>query len=260
MTECNPTPLFFQDLGSRQVIAAFDGGKVTSDAGGLLLREVECKFQFVERFACCFTDHRDPDLIEHTVLDLLKQRVFGLCLGYEDLNDHDQLRHDPLLAILVGKTDPLGVDRSRRADRGKALAGKSTLNRLELTPVRANAGSRYKKIVAHLDRIEEFLLEAFILQQRTPPPRLVLDLDTTDDPIHGHQLGRFFHGYYDEYCYLPLYIFCGDHPLCARLRPQGLRITVCPEYRRRGGFLRENRCPVRRHNVSSPCSVSPGAL
>lgn len=222
MTECTPTPLCFQDLGSRQVLAAFDGGKVTSDGGGLLLREVELKFQFVERFARCFTDHRDPDLIEHTVLDLLKQRVFGLCLGYEDLNDHDQLRHDPLLAVLVGKADPLGADRSRLADRGKALAGKSTLNRLELTPVRANAGSRYKKIVAHLDRIEEFLLEAFILQQRTPPSRLVLDLDTTDDPIHGHQLGRFFHGYYDAYCYLPLYIFCGDHPLCARLRPSDI--------------------------------------
>ena len=222
MTECKPESFAFQALGSRNILAAFDGGKLTSDGGGLLLREVEDRFRFVERFTQCFTDHRDPDLIEHTLPELLKQRVFGLCLGYEDLNDHDQLRHDPLLAVLVGKTDPLGNDRSRATDRGKALAGKSTLNRLELTPVRADADSRYKKIVAHLGRIEEFLIAAFVLQHSTPPQRLVLDLDATDDPIHGHQLGRFFHGYYDEYCFLPLYIFCGDHPLCARLRPSDI--------------------------------------
>ena len=222
MTECKPESFAFQALGSRNILAAFDGGKLTSDGGGLLLREVEDRFRFVERFTQCFTDHRDPDLIEHTLPELLKQRVFGLCLGYEDLNDHDQLRHDPLLAVLVGKTDPLGNDRSRATDRGKALAGKSTLNRLELTPVRADADSRYKKIVAHLGRIEEFLIDAFVLQQSTPPRRLVLDLDATDDPIHGHQLGRFFHGYYDAYCFLPLYIFCGDHPLCARLRPSDI--------------------------------------
>ncbi len=222
MTECTPESFAFQDLGSRKILAAFDGGKLTSDGNGLLLREVEAKFGFLERFARCFTDHRDPDRIEHTLPELLKQRVFGLCLGYEDLNDHDQLRHDPLLAVLVGKTDPLGNERCREADRGKALAGKSTLNRLELTPVRADADSRYKKIVAHLGQIEAFLIDAFILQQSTPPERLVLDLDATDDPIHGHQLGRFFHGYYDAYCFLPLYIFCGDHPLCARLRPSDI--------------------------------------
>ena len=219
MTHCTTTELRFQDLGSRPVVASFSGGTVTSDAGGLLLREVEAKFRFIEHFARCFTDHRDPDLVEHSLVELLKQRIFGLCLGYEDLNDHDQLRHDPLLAVLVGKDDPTGQDRARARDRGKALAGKSTLNRLELTPVRANAQSRYKKIVAHLDRMQAFLVEAMLPQYVVPPLRLVLDLDTTDFAVHGHQLGRFFHGYYDHYCYLPLYCFCGDHPLLALLRP-----------------------------------------
>lgn len=222
MTQCNQSPLTFQPLGSREVVAAFDGGKVTSDAGGLLLREIEQRFHFVEHFARCFTDHRDPERIEHTVRELVQQRVFGLCLGYEDLNDHDQLRHDPLLAVLVGKTDPLGEDRLSSKNRGKALAGKSTLNRLELTPRRASASSRYKKIVGNVADMQRFLVEAYIAQQRTCPDRIVLDVDATNDPIHGHQLGRFFHGYYDEYCYLPLYIFCGDHPLCALLRPSDI--------------------------------------
>jgi hypothetical protein len=222
MTQCNSPDLLFQDLGSRTVLARFDGGSITSDAGGLLLREVEAKFQFIAQLARCFTDHRDPARIEHSVTDLLKQRIFALCLGYEDLNDHDQLRHDPLLAVLVGKKDPEGQQRLRARDRGKALAGKSTLNRLELTPVRANADSRYQKIVAHLDAMQRFLVEAFVQQQLLPPDRLVLDLDATDFPLHGHQLGRFFHGYYDAYCYLPLYIFCGDHPLLALLRPSDI--------------------------------------
>src|SRR5436305_2608384 len=156
MTQCSPGLFDFQDLGSRQVYAAFDGGKVTSDGGALLLREVEDKFRFLERFAGCFTDHRDPERVEHSLVELLKQRVFGLCLGYGDLLDHDRLRHDPLLAVLVGKKDPLGEQRVLEADRGKALAGKSTLNRLELTAVGASTESRYKKIVAHLGKIEEF--------------------------------------------------------------------------------------------------------
>ena len=219
MTECIPTSFGFQDLGSRAVHAAFDGGRITSDAGALLLREVDSQFGFLDAFAACFSDHRDAELIEHPLVDLLKQRIFGLCLGYEDLNDHDQLRHDPLLAVAVGKADPLGEDRPREADRGKPLAGKSTLNRLELTPVGADADSRYKKIVAHLSRIENCLVDMYRLQQPTPPTRIVLDLDSTDDPLHGHQLGRFFHGYYGDYCYLPLYIFAGDHPLAAILRP-----------------------------------------
>jgi hypothetical protein len=219
MTQCTETTFLFHDLGAREVVAAFDGGKVTSDAGGLLLREVEERFRSVEQFAACFRDCRNPDLIEHSVLDLLKQRIFGICLGYEDLNDHDRLRYDPLLAVLVGKTDPEGEKRARTRDRGKALAGKSTLNRLELTPVRANADSRYKKIAGQLSAMESFLVDAFLQQHAMPPTRIVLDVDATDTPLHGHQLGRFFHGYYDSYCYLPLYIFCGDHPLCARLRP-----------------------------------------
>lgn len=219
MAQCIPSRFAFQNLGTREVVAAFDGGKVASDGGALLLREVETRFGFVAQFARCFTDHRDPEAIEHPVIDLLKQRIYGLCLGYEDVNDHDQLRHDPLMAVLVGKKDPLGKDRLRKRDQGKALAGKSTLNRLELTPVRADSGSRYKKIVGHLDAMQRFLVEAFVQQYLVPPERIILDVDATDLPLHGHQLGRFFHGYYDEYCYLPLYIFCGDHPLLALLRP-----------------------------------------
>jgi hypothetical protein len=226
MTDCTPTDLVFQGLGTRDVVARFDGGLITSDAGALLLREVEAKFRFIAQFASCFTDHRDPELVEHPLTDLLKQRIFALCLGYEDLNDHDRLRCDPLLAVLVGKEDPLGQDRPRQRDKGKALAGKSTLNRLELTPVRANASSRYKKIVAHTDAMQAFLVEAFLQQYVVPPKQVVLDLDSTDFPLHGHQLGRFFHGYYDCYCYLPLYIFCGDHPLLALLRPANIDNTT----------------------------------
>jgi hypothetical protein len=221
LTQCTQGLFDFQPLDARQVVASFNGGKVTSDAGGLLLREVEAKFGFITQFARCFTDYRDPDCTTHTLEELLKQRIFGLCLGYEDLNDHEQLRHDPLLAVLAGKKDPLGQDRPGR-DKGKALAGKSTLNRLELTPVRANANSRYKKIVAHLDALQAFFVKVFVQQYVVPPTRIVLDVDSTDFALHGHQLGRFFHGYYDEHCYLPLYIFCGDFPLLALLRPANL--------------------------------------
>jgi hypothetical protein len=219
LTECNACEFDFQALGSRAVTARFDGGTITSDAGGLLLREVEAKTGILRRFAACFTDHRDPDRAEHTVAELLAQRVFALALGYEDLNDHDSLRYDPLLAVLVGKADPTGEERRRARDRGKSLAGKSTLNRLELTPVGADKESRYKKIVAQHRDIESFFVDTFLLLQGAPPQEIVLDFDATDDPIHGHQLGRFFHGYYDSYCYLPLYIFCGEHLLCAKLRP-----------------------------------------
>ena len=222
LTECNTREFDFQGLGSRAVTARFDGGAITSDAGGLLLREVEAKTGIIRRLAACFDDHRDPELIEHTVYDLLAQRIFALALGYEDLNDHDMLRHDPLLAVLVGKDDPTGQDRCNPKDRGKALAGKSTLNRLELTPVGANEKSRYKKIVARHRDIEAFFVEVFLALHPRPPKEIVLDLDATDDPIHGHQLGRFFHGYYDNYCYLPLYIFCGEHLLCAKLRPSDI--------------------------------------
>jgi hypothetical protein len=218
-TECNAREFDFQAWGSRAVTARFDGGAITSDAGGLLLREVEAKTGIFRRFAACFTDHRDPERVEHTVPELMAQRIFALALGYEDLNDHDALRHDPLLAVLVGKADPTGQDRRRREDRGKSLAGKSTLNRLELTPVGADQKSRYKKVVARHRDIENFFVEMFLSLHPTPPKEIVLDFDATDDPIHGHQLGRFFHGYCDGYCYLPLYVFCGEHLLCAKLRP-----------------------------------------
>jgi hypothetical protein len=218
-TECRTQLLQLQPLGRREVVAEFTGGTITSDAGGVLLREVEERTGLLAKFVTCFDDHRDPDKLTHPVLDLLKQRVFGLCLGYEDLNDHETLRRDPLLAVLVGKDDPAGQDRAGEQDRSCPLAGKSTLNRLELSPVRADAKSRYKKIVARTRDIEDFFVEAYIALHPTPPEVIELDLDATDDPVHGHQLGRFFHGYYDQYCFLPLYIFCGMFPLCAKLRP-----------------------------------------
>ena len=221
-TECSNSALEFQPLCQRQITARFDGGTITSDAGGLLLREVEAASGVLASLATCFDDHRDPELIEHSVEELVKQRVFALALGYEDLNDHDQLRADPLLAVLVGKEDPTGQDRVDPGDRGKPLAGKSTLNRLELTPVGADAGHRYKKIVARHGDIERWFVEAFLKFTPEPPSEIVLDLDATDDPLHGHQSGRFFHGYYKNYCYLPLYIFCGEHLLCAKLRPSDI--------------------------------------
>jgi hypothetical protein len=167
-------------------------------------------------------DHRRPELIEHNVSELVSQRVFGLALGYEDLNDHDELRWDPLMGLLAGKADPQGLDRVRERDRGKALAGKSTLNRLELTPAGADAGVRYKKIVARPESIDELLVTLFIEAHESPPEQIVLDVDATDDPLYGEQEGRFFHGYYRHYCYLPLYVFCGEHLLCARLRPSNI--------------------------------------
>jgi Transposase DDE domain group 1 len=221
-TQCNSTYLDFPILGRREIVADFDGGHITSDGGALLLKKVEQLTGIIRQFAACFTDHRDPGLIEHTVEELVAQRVYALALGYEDLNDHDDLRRDPLLATVVGKLDPTGQTRQRRRDRGKALAGKSTLNRLELTPVGAGEDSRYKKITCNLHAVEELLVTLFLQAQDRPPDRIVLDLDATDDPIHGHQLGRFFHGYYQNYCDLPLYIFCGDHLLCARLRPSDI--------------------------------------
>lgn len=218
-TECNQKSFDFQPLASRQVTARFDGGTITSDAGALLLREVEQRTGILRRLAACFDDFRDPELIEFTTEELLKQRVFALAMGYEDLNDHEQLRRDPLLAVLVGRQDPTGEDREHPRDRGAPLAGKSTLNRLELTPSGATEASRYKKIVARHAKIDAFFVETFLALASETPDEIVLDLDATDDPLHGHQLGRFFHGYYDGYCYLPLYIFAGEHLLCAKLRP-----------------------------------------
>jgi Transposase DDE domain group 1 len=222
LSEANSTYLDFPVLGSRQVLASFDGGDISSDGGALLLRKVEEHTGIIRQFAACFTDHRNPDLIEHLLEHLIAQRVYGLALGYEDLNDHDDLRRDPLLATVVGKDDPTGRSRQRKRDRGKALAGKSTLNRLELTPVGADEEDRYKKITCHIHAVDQLLVDLFLQAGQQPPEEIVLDLDATDDPIHGNQLGRFFHGYYKSYCYLPLYIFCGDHLLCARLRPSDI--------------------------------------
>lgn len=221
-TQCNGPSFHFPTKISRQVVARFDGGAISSEGGGLLLQQVERVTGIIARFAACFTDHRRPELVEHTVEELVAQRIYALALGYEDLNDHDDLRYDPLLAVLVGKREPTGQDRRQQRDRGKALAGKSTLNRLELTPVRADGRSRYKKIVLDTRRAEMVFTDLFVQAHHQPPAEIVLDLDTTDDPIHGNQLGRFFHGYYRNYCYLPLYIFCGEHLLCARLRPANI--------------------------------------
>jgi hypothetical protein len=221
-TQCKPQALLFQTQTRREVVARFDGGDICSDAGALLLQQTEELTGIIKGFAACFTDHRNPDLIEHTVDELAAQRIYAMALGYEDLNDHDDLRNDPLLAVLVGKHDPTGNDRLRDRDKGKALAGKSTLNRLELTPAGANKNSRYKKITADGHAVEDFFVEVFLDSYNQAPPEIILDLDATDDPLHGHQAGRFFHGYYKNYCYLPLYIFCGEHLLCARLRPSDI--------------------------------------
>jgi Transposase DDE domain group 1 len=216
------TYLDFPSLGPREVMASFDGGDITSDGGALLLRKVEELTGIIHQFAACFTDHRNPDLIEHLLEHLIAQRVYGLALGYEDLNDHDDLRRDPLLATVVGKDDPTGQSRQREQDQGKALAGKSTLNRIELTPVGADKDDRYKKVTCHIHAVDQLFVTLFLQAHQQPPERIVLDLDATDDPIHGNQLGGFFHGYYNNYCYLPLYIFCGNHLLCAKLRPANI--------------------------------------
>lgn len=221
-TECTAGPLVSQAACGRQIVARFDGGTLTSDGGALLLREVERATGILRRFAACFTDHRDPARVEHPVATLVAQRVVALALGYEDLKDHDALRADPLLAVVTGVADPLGATRGRRRDVGKPLAGKSTLNRLELTGATVAADARYKKITVAHTAVDQLLVDAFIQAHPTPPAEVVLDLDATDDPVHGRQEGRFFHGYYGHYCYLPLYVFCGEHLLCARLRPSNI--------------------------------------
>ena len=216
-TKCNTDQLAFQGLGRREVVGRFNGGEISSDGGGLLLREVEQRTHILRRLSACFTDHRDPTRIEHGLETLVKQRVFGIALGYEDLVDHDELCRDRLLALLCGCSDLAGAGRVRASDRGKPLAGKSTLNRLELTPAESGA-ARYKKTAADFAALDALLVEVFLESCETAPEEIILDVDATDDPVHGHQAGRFFHGYYRHYCYLPLYIFCGEQLLCARLR------------------------------------------
>jgi len=217
-TECTPKQYEFHALGRREVVGCFDGGRITSDGGGLLLREVDARIGMMSRLSTCFEDYRNPESVEHPVRSLVAQRIYGLALGYEDLNDHDVLRSDSLLATLVGKSDVLGRKRIREKDRGCPLASSSTLNRLELSEPERAAESRYKRIAAEPEALDRLLVDVFIESYPKAPREIWLDLDATDDPLHGCQEGRFFHGYYRCYCYLPLYIFCGGHLLCARLR------------------------------------------
>jgi hypothetical protein len=207
-TQCSRDLFGYEVVEGREVLAAFDGGDHTSDAGGLLLGATDRTIGLVGRFAACFIDGRAQAQVEHTVAVMIAQRVFGIALGYEDLVDHDHLRHDPVLATLAGKLEA-------KRQRCAPLAGKSTLNRLEHAP---STPSRYHKIGHDPAAIEHLFVELFLEAYKAPPKEIVLDLDATDDPLHGHQEGRFFHGYYDCYCYLPLYVFCGRHLLAAKLR------------------------------------------
>jgi len=211
-TKCNAELFEFIAVEGRAVVAGFDGGAITSDGGALLLGATDRAIRLVGRFAECFIDRRRPELVEHLVPTLVGQRVLGIALGYEDINDHEELRHDPVMAVLAGKLQ------ARRADCA-AVAGKSTLNRLELS---RETATRYHKIAHDPAAIEGLFVTLFLEAHRTAPKEIILDLDATDDPLHGHQEGRFFHGYYDCYCYLPLYIFCGRHLLAAKLRPANI--------------------------------------
>ena len=217
MTDCRQAVFEFQDHYGRKVTSDFTGGYLSSDGGGaLLLRELDLKLGVRDRLAGCFRDTRDQRYVEHTLPQLLRQRVLALALGYEDLNDHDDLRHDPAHALMAGKKDIEGMDRVHPRDGGKALAAHSTLNRMELGSL--GTDGRYKKIMADADRLEALLIEEGVKAIPRKSRRIVLDFDATDDPLHGAQEGAFFHGYYREYCYLPLYCFCGSIPLLARLR------------------------------------------
>jgi hypothetical protein len=231
-TECSPGLFDFGSVEGRRVVAAFDGGRVTSDAGALLLGATDKAIRLVERLAGCFRDDRRADLVEHSLPTLIGQRVFAIALGYEDLVDHDELRFDPVLAVLAGKLA------ARRADCAP-LAGKSTLNRLEHAP--QEAATRYHRIGHDGAAIERLFVDLFLAAHATPPREIVLDLDATDDPLHGHQEGRFFHGYYDCYCYLPLYVFCGRHLLAARLRRSNIDASAgaIEEIGRIVGHIRE---------------------
>lgn len=230
MTQCIPEQLEFHTLGRRRVTGRFDGGTISSDGGGTLLREADLRIGLSARVAGCFRDYRNPNSVEHDVRQLVAQRVYGVALGYEDLNDHDVLRADSVLAMLVGKRDVTGSARVRAQDRGNPLASSSTLNRLELSEPDSASQSRYKRIAADTEALDRLFVDWFIESHAKPPRELWLDLDATDDPLHGGQEGRFFHGYYKCYCYLPLYIFCGEHLLCARLRPSNAdAATGCVE-------------------------------
>ncbi len=204
MTECNQSGFEFEASGRRKIVASFDGGTISSDGGAFLLRQTDKRLNLLPRLAECFLDGRNQEQVEHSVLEMLSQRIYGLALGYEDINDHEQLRKDPVFGILAG-----------RNELEEPLAGKSTLNRMELGK---GTKDRYKKITFWKEAIDELLVKVFLESHEQAPEQIILDVDTTDLPLHGQQEGRFFHGYYDSYCYLPLYIFCGEHVLSARLR------------------------------------------
>jgi hypothetical protein len=204
MTECNQSSFGFEASGKREIVARFDGGTISSDGGALLLRQTDKRLDLLPRLAACFLDGRNQDQVEHSILEMISQRIYGLALGYEDLNDHEELRKDPVFGVLAGKEE-----------LNAPLAGKSTLNRMELG---AGVQDRYKKITFWKAGVDELLVKVFIESYQSAPVEIVLDIDTTDLPLHGQQEGRFFHGYYDSYCYLPLYVFCGEQVLCARLR------------------------------------------
>jgi hypothetical protein len=208
LTECSAECFEFGIVDGRPVEAGFDGGLVTSDAGALLLGATDRAIGMIGRLAACFHDERRAELIEHEVATLVGQRVFAIALGYEDLNDHDELRHDAMMAILAGKLA------AKREDYAP-VAGKSTLNRLELSKLDP---TRYHKISHNPVAIRSLFVDLFLESRERAPREIILDLDATDDPLHGEQEGRFFHGYYDCYCYLPLYVFCGRHLLAAKLR------------------------------------------
>jgi hypothetical protein len=211
-TECNPKQIEFDGVCGRKMVANFGAEHISTDGGLALLHRVDLRLGVVRKFAQCFVDHRNPDLIDHSVEELVRQRVFGIACGYEDLVDHRTLRNDPLLAAVIGKADPVK----------QPLASPSTLNRLELTPADATAEARYQKVVYNAEEIADFFVDAYLDAHPRRPGEVILDLDATDDPIHGTQEGRFFHGYYGNYCYLPLYIFAGDFLLCAKLRTSGI--------------------------------------
>lgn len=209
-TDCKPEQLEFQGLSRRKVVVRNDGKMNTTDGGYLLLQKIEQKCRIISRLAECFTDTREQYRVRHGLADLLKQRIFGICQGYEDLNDHDSLRNDTLLQYVCGKTD------------NSPVAGKSTLNRLELGMEPDESDDRYSKISWDKNQIEDLFCELFLDSLEEIPESLILDFDATDIPIHGDQAEKFFHGYYDHYCYLPLYVFCGDFPLAAKLRPSNI--------------------------------------
>ena len=216
-TECTAKPYAFGQLKRRQVVADFSGGQITTDGGLILVAQVDKHYRISERLAACFGDHRAPTRVQHELSDLIAQRLYGLVQGYEDLNDHEQLRHEPMFGIAVGKLES-------EHPRCAPLAGKSTLNRLEQAMhVEGDLSEqRYVKFRVKPSEMESLLVEIFIEQQDKEPKQIILDLDVSDDPVHGTQEQAFFNGYYDHECYAPLFIFCGRHLLAAKLRPSNV--------------------------------------